>query len=113
MTPQMIRPDVFEKLFVTPLTVHVEGKKTSLGDAGEVAQMEFLCYPYEKRTMVTNSKGDEVVSNCCLYMRGDDLAQISMHAKISVLDYQKSPVVSAEMYRGRSGSRVIGVLYLP
>ena len=112
-TPQSIRTDIYEALFTTPVTVHVQGKKDSLGDTTEESTQEFLCYPYEHRTLVTNNRGDEVVSNCQLYMRGADIVQIDIHSLVDVLSYTESPIITVENYKGRGGADVIGVLYLP
>lgn len=111
--PQQIRTDIYQSLFTTPVTLHVQGKKDSLGDTEDETIQEFLCYPYEHRTMVTNDKGDEVVSNCQLYMKGTDVVQIDIHSEVDVLTYKRSPIISIENYKGREGADVIGVLYLP
>lgn len=111
--PQQIRTDIYQKLFTTPVTIHVQGKKDSLGDTTETSTQEFLCYPYEHRELVKNANGDEVVSNCQLYMRGTDIVQIDIHSLVSVLRYVQVPIISTENYKGREGADVIGVLYLP
>lgn len=111
--PQQIRIDVWQRLFTTAVTIHIQGKKDSLGDSSEEGTQSFLCYPYEHRTLVKNDKGDEVVSNCQLYLRGTDIEQIDIHSLVSVLSYVKSPIVSMANYRGSGGAAVIGVLYLP
>ena len=91
----------------------MQGKKDSLGDTIEESEQTFLCYPYEKREIVINDRGDEVTSSCQLYMRGDDIVQIDIHSFVDVLRYKNSPIIAIENYRGREGANVIGVLYLP
>lgn len=111
--PQQIRTDIYQALFTTPVTIHVQGKKDSLGDTSEESIQTFLCYPYEHRTQVINAQGDEVVSNCQLYLRGEDIVQIDIHSLVSVLQYSEVPIVTIENFKGRAGANVIGVVYLP
>lgn len=43
----------------------------SAGDATYAAPIDTMCYPERKTTVVTDAKGNEVVSNITLYMEGD------------------------------------------
>ena len=110
---QKIRKDILEALFVSDVTVTAPQASDSLGDANPQASVVYKGYLYEHNEKVRNDQGQEVLSGMQIYLKGEDAQAIDIHSKISCDHVQDSPIIARQVYRGRKGARVIGVVYLP
>lgn len=110
---QQIRKDVYAALFVFPVTEHIQDVGDSLGDSIEAGTLEYKGYYYEGFEKVLNDNGEEELSHMQVYLRGEDAIKIHNNSKISCGRVEKQRIVTRQVYYGRDGAPVIGVLYLP
>lgn len=110
---QGISKDIYEALFVSDVIVTAPNASDSLGDTTTQEPITYKGYLYEHNEKVLNALGQEVLSGMQIYLRGEDVQAIDIHSKISCDQVKNSPILARAVYRGKKGSRVIGVLYLP
>lgn len=110
---QKIRKDILHALFVTPVMVYPPKASDSLGDSSDTVAVEYKGYFCEHNERVLNALGEEVLSGTQIYLRGEDAQQIDILSKVTCETVVNSPIIARKIYRGRYGSRVIGVVYLP
>lgn len=110
---QQIRKDIYDGLFVTPFTEHVQGKPDSLGDTDPGENIEYRCFLVESFEKVLNELGAETLSGMQLYVRGEDAIKIHNDSKFTCGAAVKQSLIAKKTFRGREGAPVIGVLYLP
>lgn len=110
---QQIRSDILETLFVTPVTVYTQGNTDSMGDTTEGASVTYYGYVYYKSVVVINSMGKEETSNMQIYLKGDEAEAIALTSLVTCLDATKQRIIARNVYRGRRGAQVIGIVYLP
>lgn len=110
---QQIRPDIFESLFVTPVTIYPQGKPDSMGDMIAGTAITYHGYVYENSVVAINSMGKEELSSMQIYLQGTDAAAVALTSLVTCLDVTKQRIISRKIYRGVQGVPVIGMLYLP
>lgn len=110
---QKMREDIVKKMLVTPVTVFPPEATDSLGDAETPEPISYKGYLYENNKKVLNSVGVEVLSGAQIYLQGKDANAIDVLSRVTCEKYIQSPILSKEVFRGKRGSLVIGVLYLP
>lgn len=110
---QKMRKDIVDKMLVTPVVIYPPAETDSLGDAEPVEPVNYKGYLYEHNVKVLDSMGEEVLSGAQIYLQGKDAKAIDILSTVTCDTYINSPIISKEVYRGRKGSLVIGVLYLP
>lgn len=113
MARQRIRPDVVKALMVMPVIVYPQGGANSMGDTEDGTPTTLHGYVYENAEKVINMAGEEELSNMQIYLQGDEAKSVALSSLISCLDAIKSRIISREVYYGRQGAAIIGVLYLP
>jgi hypothetical protein len=110
---QQIRPEILESLFVTPVTIYPQGQTDSMGDTTEGTPITYLGYVYENAIAIINALGKEELSNMQIYLKGTEAGAIALTSLVTCLDVTKQRIIARKIYRGRRGSQVIGILYLP
>ena len=110
---QKMRKEVLDKMLVTPVTIYPPTETDSLGDATPAEPVNYKGYLYERSTKVRNSLGEEVLSGVQIYLQGKDAKEIDILSTVTCETHINSPIISKEIYRGREGSLVVGILYLP
>ncbi len=84
-----------------------------MGDTTDSAPVSYFGYVYYKSVVVINPMGKEEVSNMQIYLKGDEAEAIALTSLVSCLDVVKQRIIARNVYRGRQGAQVIGMLYLP
>lgn len=108
-----IRKDVLEKLFVTPVIEHVQGKTNSLGDRAPDSDKQYTGYVVVGFVKILNQRGEEAISGTQIYLNGPDAESIRNDSRITCLDQKEQLILSKKVWRGRDGLAIIGTLYLP
>ena len=108
-----INPVIYDKLFTTPVIVYATNPINSLGDATLEEPVTYYGYILTETKKVVNQLGDEVLSGTQIYLRGEDIAAIDIHSKVTCEDSVQQPILAATTYRTGKSKPFIGILYLP